>query len=78
MSAAQGGVKAPDPRQRSSIHAGAFVEIVQKKDQRTGAVTRGTVLEILTGSSYHPHGIKVRLSDGTVGRVVAVLPNPSG
>jgi uncharacterized repeat protein (TIGR03833 family) len=45
------------------------VRIVQKKDQRSGRLTEGTVREILTGSSFHPHGIKVRLTDGTVGRV---------
>ena len=57
---------------RASIRPGIAVEIVQKKDQGTGAVTRGTVLEILTGSSFHPHGIKVRLTDGRTGRVVAI------
>lgn len=67
----------PDPRQRSSLRPGAAVRIVQKKDQRTGLVTKGTVAEILTSSSFHPHGIKVRLTDGKVGRVVAVVQEPA-
>jgi uncharacterized repeat protein (TIGR03833 family) len=45
------------------------VSIVQKKDQRTGALTEGTVEDILTKSATHPHGIKVRLSTGEIGRV---------
>lgn len=76
MPAIRSGGNGADPRHRSSIHAGAAVEIVQKKDQRTGAVTRGTVQEILTNSSFHPHGIKVRLADGRVGRVVTILAGP--
>ncbi len=66
----------PDPRQRSSVQPGAVVDIVQKQDQRTGRVTRGTVREILTNSSFHPHGIKVRLADGKVGRIAAILSGP--
>ncbi|MGG0719154.1 YwbE family protein [Robertmurraya massiliosenegalensis] len=54
---------------RKNIQAGIEVEIVLKKDQRTGKLTKGTVKDILTNSSYHPHGIKVRLMDGQVGRV---------
>ena len=53
------------------------VEIVQKQDQRSGKKSRGVVVEILTNSSSHPHGIKVRLENGSVGRVVAVLPSGS-
>lgn len=49
------------------------VEIVQKADQRTGRRTRGVVKEILTNSAQHPHGIKVRLQDGRVGRVQAIV-----
>ena len=49
------------------------MEIVLKKDQRTGKRTRGIVKEILTNSSYHPHGIKVRLQDGQVGRVQEII-----
>jgi uncharacterized repeat protein (TIGR03833 family) len=58
-----------DARQRSNITPGILVKIVLKKDQRSGKLTDGKVSEILTNSSYHPHGIKVRLSDGQVGRV---------
>jgi uncharacterized repeat protein (TIGR03833 family) len=53
--------------------AGATVDIILKQDRRNGIKTRGTVAEILTGSSFHPHGIKVRLKDGKVGRVVAIV-----
>ena len=59
--------------QRSEISIGAAVEIVLKKDQRTGLLTEGIVKDILTKSSNHSHGIKVRLEDGQVGRVKKVL-----
>ncbi len=59
---------------RSDIHLGDTVDVVLKKDQATGKLTRGIVKEILTGSSFHPHGIKVRLADGKVGRVKAIHP----
>lgn len=62
-----------NPHNRSAIRAGLPVEIIQKNDQRTGKRTRGTVQEILTNSAFHPHGIKVRLTDGRVGRVVTIL-----
>jgi uncharacterized repeat protein (TIGR03833 family) len=58
-----------DGRQRSGIYPGALVKIELKKDQGTGRLTEGKVKEILTGSAFHPHGIKVRLEDGSVGRV---------
>ncbi|MCL4879485.1 MAG: YwbE family protein [Anaerolineae bacterium] len=58
-----------DGRSRSDIQPGMEVYIVLKQDQRTGKLTRGIVQNILTKSSYHPHGIKVRLQDGQVGRV---------
>jgi uncharacterized repeat protein (TIGR03833 family) len=58
---------------RSDITAGARVKIVQKQDQRTGTLTEGVVRDILTKSPYHPHGIKVRLESGLVGRVKEVL-----
>lgn len=58
-----------DGRVRRNIHVGSAVAIVLKKDQPTGALTWGRVAEILTNSPSHPHGIKVRLSDGSVGRV---------
>ena len=58
---------------RADIYAGRLVDIVLKEDQRTGKLTRGTVKDILTKSSYHPRGIKVRLADGQVGRVQAII-----
>ncbi len=58
---------------RSDIRPGLKVDVVLKKDQRTGKRTRGTVKEILTNSSYHPHGIKVRLESGQVGRVQEII-----
>lgn len=54
---------------RVDIVPGAPVKIVLKADQRSGKLTEGTVKDILTKSSFHPHGIKVRLADGQVGRV---------
>jgi uncharacterized repeat protein (TIGR03833 family) len=54
---------------RSNIKEGLEVGIVLKQDQRTGKLTRGVVKRILTNSSTHPHGIKVQLTDGQVGRV---------
>lgn len=54
---------------RNSIQIGASVGIVLKQDQRNGKVTKGIVKRILTNSSTHPHGIKVELQDGSVGRV---------
>lgn len=56
-------------KNRSDITPGIEVDIVLKKDQRTGNLTHGIVRDILTNSSFHPHGIKVRLEDGSVGRV---------
>ena len=58
---------------RSDIHAGLEVQIVLKKDQRTGNLTKGIVKDILTKSPTHPHGIKVRLESGDVGRVKEIL-----
>ncbi|MDE4907939.1 YwbE family protein [Methanogenium marinum] len=58
-----------DGRQRRNISPGDAVRIVLKKDQRTGKLTDGIVKDILTNSSSHPHGIKVRLADGQIGRV---------
>ncbi len=57
---------------RANIKAGALVEIVLKKDQRSGTLTEGVVKDILTKSPSHPHGIKVRLEDGQVGRVKVI------
>ena len=58
---------------REAIMPGQTVEIVLKQDQRTGRRTRGVVKEILTRSPMHPHGIKVRLTSGAVGRVKEIL-----
>ncbi|MBB6098125.1 putative repeat protein (TIGR03833 family) [Deinobacterium chartae] len=58
-----------DGRRRSDIHPGLEVSIVLKQDQRTGKLTRGIVKDLLTSSPTHPHGIKVRLENGLVGRV---------
>jgi uncharacterized repeat protein (TIGR03833 family) len=60
-------------RNRTDIKLGAHVRVVQKKDQRSGKLTEGTVRDILTNSAIHPHGIKVRLTSGVVGRVKEVL-----
>lgn len=64
-----------DGRRRQDIRPGLEVEIVLKQDQATGRRTRGIVREILTPSPSHPHGIKVRLTSGAVGRVKAILGN---
>ncbi|MBD7967106.1 YwbE family protein [Paenibacillus gallinarum] len=58
---------------RADIRAGIEVDIVIKQDQRTGKLTRGIVKDILTNSPSHPHGIKVRLENGQVGRVKHIL-----
>ncbi|MBN2336612.1 YwbE family protein [Candidatus Bathyarchaeota archaeon] len=58
---------------RSNIKPGLEVMIVLKSDQRTGKLTKGVVKQILTRSQTHPHGIKVRLTDGKVGRVQQIL-----
>ena len=62
---------------RKEIRAGLIVEIVLKQDQRTGRRTRGVVKDILTESSFHPHGIKVRLASGAVGRVQEIVGSAS-
>ena len=58
---------------RKNISPGQEVYIVLKKDQRSGKKTRGIVKDILTNSQFHPHGIKVRLQDGQVGRVQEII-----
>lgn len=58
---------------RGDIHPGLIVDIVLKQDQRTNRLTRGVVKDILTSSASHPHGIKVRLADGQVGRVQEII-----
>lgn len=60
-------------KNRSDVKPGLRVKIVLKKDQRTGILTEGVVKDILTNSANHPHGIKVRLEDGQVGRVQEIL-----
>ena len=62
-----------DGRERRNIRPGLNVGIVLKKDQGSGQLTRGVVRDILTKSANHPHGIKVRLVDGQVGRVKKIL-----
>ncbi len=63
-----------DGRNRSDVQPGMKVSIVLKQDQRTGRLTQGIVKELLTSSAFHPHGIKVRLMDGQVGRVKEIEP----
>lgn len=58
---------------REDIKPGLEVEIILKEHQGTGTLTRGRVSEILTGSSSHPHGIKVRLESGQIGRVQNII-----
>lgn len=62
-----------DGRVRRNIRPGLTVDIVLKPDQRSGKLTRGVVRDILTNSATHPHGIKVRLETGQVGRVKCIL-----
>jgi len=64
-----------DGRNRRDVQVGDEVDIVLKRDQRTGRLTRGVVKEILTNSAFHTHGVKVRLTDGRVGRVKATVPS---
>jgi uncharacterized repeat protein (TIGR03833 family) len=62
-----------DGSKRSNIKSGLKVNIVLKQNQRSGILTLGIVKDILTKSPTHPHGIKVRLEDGSVGRVKEIL-----
>ena len=62
-----------DAKKRFNIKQGLKVNIVLKEDQRSGKLTQGIVKDILTNSAVHPHGIKVRLQDGLVGRVQEIL-----
>ncbi len=64
-------------KNRGDIKPGARVQVVQKQDQRSGKLTEGIVQDILTNSPHHPHGIKVRLTNGLVGRVQAILTGTS-
>ena len=63
---------------RSAVRPGLTVDIVQKHHQSSGQLTRGVVAGLLTGSATHPHGIKVRLTTGEVGRVQAVVTADAG
>ncbi|MBN1165815.1 MAG: YwbE family protein [Methanospirillaceae archaeon] len=67
-----------DGKKRADIQPGLWVAIVQKQDQRSGKRTEGMVKTILTGSSFHPHGIKVRLTSGHVGRVTMIIKKDPG
>lgn len=58
---------------RDDINPGQRVAVVKKNDQRTGQLTEGIVMDILTNSANHPHGIKVRLESGDVGRIKEIL-----
>jgi uncharacterized repeat protein (TIGR03833 family) len=62
---------------RSEIRPGLRVHVIEKQNQRTGALSAGIVARILTKSPSHPHGIKVMLEDGRVGRVQAILVDPA-
>lgn len=62
-----------DGRNRRDIQPGRRVRIIEKQNQRNGKLTEGNVERILTGSQHHPHGIKVQLSGGIVGRVKEIL-----
>jgi uncharacterized repeat protein (TIGR03833 family) len=62
---------------REDIKPGARVRVIQKQDQRSGKLTEGIVREILTRSPSHPHGIKVRLESGIIGRVKDILAGAS-
>jgi uncharacterized repeat protein (TIGR03833 family) len=62
-----------DPKKRFDVKQGQKVNIVLKQDQRSGKLTQGIVKKLLTNSPTHPHGIKVMLTDGKVGRVQEIL-----
>lgn len=62
-----------DGKKRSDIKPGTAVNVILKQDQRSGKKTSGVVKDLLTNSATHPHGIKVRLEDGQVGRVCEIL-----
>ena len=67
------GVNFMNGKNRADVKIGATVRIVLKADQRTGKLTEGVVSKLLTNSSTHPHGIKVMLTDGQVGRVQEII-----
>jgi uncharacterized repeat protein (TIGR03833 family) len=63
-------------QRRGSVRVGLTVDVIKKEDQRSGKKTRGVIVEILTSSLFHPHGLKVRLKGGVVGRVAEVITDP--
>lgn len=63
-----------DGKNRKDIYPGLEVDIILKKDQRSGTRTNGIVQALLTSSAFHSRGIKVRLEDGQIGRVVEIFP----
>jgi len=69
----KGGYSFMDGTKRVNIKPGIRVAIVLKNDQRSGKLTEGIVKEILTNSQHHPHGIKVRIKSGEIGRVKEIL-----
>jgi uncharacterized repeat protein (TIGR03833 family) len=62
-----------DVPSRDKVSIGVIVQIVQKQDQRTGNLTEGKVKRILTSSQFHPHGIKVELENGKIGRIQKIV-----
>ena len=62
-----------DGRERKDVRPGLTVDIVLKQDQHTGRLTRGVVKDVLTKSSFHPHGSKVKLETGEVGRIKEII-----
>ena len=64
-----------DGTKRADLQIGSRVKVVQKQDQQSGSLTEGVVTAILTKSASHPHGIKVRLDNGVVGRVKVIIYN---
>ncbi|RZJ90498.1 MAG: YwbE family protein [Chryseobacterium sp.] len=62
-----------DGKNRKDVYPGLEVDIILKKDQRSGTLTRGIVANLLTSATYHSRGIKVRLEDGQIGRVAVIL-----
>ena len=62
-----------DGRKRADVQLGMLVEVVEKQNQRSGELTEGLVKRILTNASFHPHGIKVKLDTGEVGRVKNII-----
>ena len=62
-----------DAKRRNDVQPGAIVKVVEKQNQKTGQVTEGVVKKVLTSSAVHPHGIKVLLESGVVGRVIEII-----